>query len=401
MRSAPPSPIPTSRGERLRRLLWAAPALALVAAQMRPVLGRLDHAVLASLDGTDAIMQSGILAWSARHWFQPAVWVNLPIFYPARDAITGMDSLLGQALAVTPVQLLGDPTPALLSNLACLLTLLLVAIAGALLWRTGGDDGAAPDARGAATAGLAALLLLGSPFTGWQLGLLNQISPPWVVLAIVAAWSGWRRFTAEDGGVDRGSGAARRWWLAAFCLAAQAAWGWYGFADAVFALAVAATAGVVAATRRGRLRELLRTVAPPAAAAALVVLAIATPNLIQHAHEPQYTRTADEVRIYGADLDRFADAGPHRAVWADWFGRGEDAAARAARNVKPVLHPGWLPLLLAIAGVIGRKAAVAPAPPVRVAAGGHRPVRTGDGLRRFGRPAVHRRASAAAVRAAA
>lgn len=328
--------------------MWALPSLALAVAQMRPVLSRPGRAVLASLDGTDAIMQSGILAWSARFWLHPLAWVNLPIFYPARDAIAGMDSLLGQALMVWPVQLAGNPTPALLSNLACLGTLLLVAIAGALLWRAGGDDPS--DAGGAAAAGLAALLLLGSPFTGWQLGLLNQISPPWAVLALVAAWSGWRRFAAGDP-----SAAARRWWAAAICLVLQAAWGWYGFADAVFALAVAAAAGAVAAARRRRLRELLGRVAAPALVAALAVGALATPYLALHAREPGYERSAAEVRHYSADLADLAHAGPHRATWSDWLGRGEVGADRAARNTEPVLFPGWLPLLLAIAGVLGRR----------------------------------------------
>ena len=45
-------------------------------------------------------MQSALLTWSAHQFWQPARWVDLPIFHPARGALTYMDSLLGQALLV-------------------------------------------------------------------------------------------------------------------------------------------------------------------------------------------------------------------------------------------------------------------------------------------------------------
>jgi len=216
-------------------LLWLAPSLALIILQLRPVLNRLDSTVLGTLTGTDALMQSGILTWSAAQWWRPATWVELPIFYPVQNALVCMDTLLGQALLVGPWRLLGA-SPALLYNLACAATLGLLVLAGSLLWRATAED---PDHRNTAIgAGLCALFLLGSPFTAWNLGMLNQISPPWVVFHLACLWLGWRRFRQQGR-------AGWWWWAAAACLAIQAAWGWYGFAAAVFGLMVAGSVALI------------------------------------------------------------------------------------------------------------------------------------------------------------
>ncbi len=231
-----------------RDALWALPVLALVVAQVRPVLDRFDRAVLATLNGVDATMQTGIITWTARHVWQPTGWSDLPIFHPAHRALVFMDSLLGQALLVAPLELLGDPAPPLLYNLAVVLSLLLTAAAGAALWLAArGDNG--DSGSPAVGACLAALFLLGSPFSTWQLGMLNQIAPPWPVFMLAALLAGWRRFA-----VDRP--ARGWWWAAAFCVGSQAAWGWYGFADAIFILGTVAPVGIWFAARRGRLRRL-------------------------------------------------------------------------------------------------------------------------------------------------
>ena len=324
---------------RWRIALWALPAAALIVAQVRPVLGRFDRSVLATLDGTDAVMQSGIIAWTARHVWQPAGWLDLPIFFPARSALVFMDTLLGQALLVAPLELVADPPPALLYNLACVLTLVLVAVAGAALWLAGNDDGSRGER--ATGAGLCALFLLGSPFTTWQLGMLNQISPPWPVFLLAAMWVGWRRFRAGRSG-------GRWWWAAAVCLVLQAAWGWYGFADAVFVLGAAGAIGLWRAVRNRQLLRLLRQTVLPALAAGVVVLAIAWPYLAHKAEEPEYTRKTDEVRFYSADLNNFGNLGPHHATWRDYLGGGEPAAERAMRNVGTVMHPGWIALICLI-----------------------------------------------------
>ncbi|HOX27213.1 MAG TPA: hypothetical protein PLL30_15695 [Candidatus Krumholzibacteria bacterium] len=328
-------------GWRWRHVSSLIPVSALIVVQVWPVLGCLDRAVLATLDGGDALLQSGILTWTARRFWDPVAWIGLPIFFPSSHALLSMDPLLGQAILVAPVLYLADPTPALLYNLAVIATLVLTAATGAALWLAG-SQGQRPGAR-AAGAGLTALFLVGSPFTTWQLGLLNQISPPWVVLLMVALWRGWRRFA---GGVD-GRG---WWWLASACLVCQAAWGWYGFADAVFVLMTGAVCGAWIAFRRRQVRRLARQTALPALVAAVLVLAIAWPYIRLRTEVPEYTRDLQAVQYYSTSLHGLGNPGPHRWTWADLAGGGEPAAERAMRNTDAVLHPGWLTLACAILG---------------------------------------------------
>jgi hypothetical protein len=321
-----------------RTLLWLAPSLALILLQLRPVLTRLDSTVLGTLTGTDALMQSGILTWSAAQWWRPAAWVELPIVYPVQNALVCMDTLLGQALLVGPWRLLGA-SPALLYNLACAATLGLLVLAGSLLWRATAED---PDHRTTAIgAGLCALFLLGSPFTAWNLGMLNQISPPWVVFHLACLWLGWRRFQVQGR-------AGWWWWAAAACLVIQVAWGWYGFAAAVFGLMVAGSVAVVLGWRGRRLRSFLNQSVPPALLALAAVMVLAWPYLAQRADQPEFTRGMAEVRTYSTSLQMIGNPGPHRATWDDLLGRSEPAAARALRNDGAVLYPGWLTLLGAL-----------------------------------------------------
>jgi hypothetical protein len=336
-RQAEPSPL------RRRNFLWALVPLSFLVMQLRPLFGRWDRTVLGSLDGVDALLQSGILTWTARHFWQPLTCIDLPIFHPARSALVCMDTLVGQAVMVAPLVWLGDPTPALLYNLAVVATLVLVAAAGAWLWlaTSTGDDG--PER--AAGAALLALLLLGAPFTTWQLGMLNQISPPWVILLVAVLWCGWRRF-------ERGEDPRRWWWLAAGCLVVQAAWGWYGFADAVFVLGTGLVMGAWRAWRRGRLRPLVVPAILPGLVAALLVLGLAWPYLQLRADTPAYTRELNEVQHYGAHLHVLTNAGPHRLGWSDLTGAAEPAAERARRNVDAVMHPGWLALAGVVLGVV-------------------------------------------------
>lgn len=345
----PPSTAPSDRpsslahdGWRWRHLLWSLPSLALIIMQVRPVLGRLDRTVLGTLDGSDALLQSGILTWATRHLLDPTGILGLPIFYPSSAALMSMDSLVGQAAVMMPLLWLGDPTPALLYNLAVIASLLLTAAAGAALWLATSEG--EPAGRRAAGAGLTALFLLGAPFTTWQLGMLNQISPPWVVLLLAVLWRGWRRFSG-------GRPARRWWWFAAACLACQAAWGWYGFADAVFVAGTCAVAGIWQARSQRRLVALARQLAIPMVAAGAVVIALAWPYLQLRAETPEYTRHLGAVAHYSTQLRMLGNAGPHRLGVADLMGAEEPAADRALRNTDAVLHPGWLTLICALVGL--------------------------------------------------
>ncbi len=341
-----PSPTASTSAPRWRPLLWFLPVAALIVAQLRPVLGHFDRAVLATLDGADALMQSGILTWSARHVWQPAGWLDLPIFFPARSALVYMDSLLGQALLVAPLTLLGDPAPALLYNLACMLTLVLTGLAGIALWLV--VDGDRSMSNRAAGAGICALLLLGSPFTSWQLGMLNQISPPWPVFFLAAAWKGWRRFQVKGSG-------GPWWWWAAASMVIQATWGWYGFADAVFCAAAAGTLGIWRAARGRQAVRFLKQLAIPLTVAGAMVLAVAWPNLAFRAQEPEYTRSLAEVRSFSADMQAFGNLGPHRATPRDFLGGSDEAPSdRAMRNSGMVLHPGWLTLVGVVLALVFR-----------------------------------------------
>lgn len=346
---------------RLRAALPLLPALLLVGALLRPLRGAWNDAVLATGDGADAVMQSGILTWSARHFWRPETWLDLPIFHPARSALVFMDSLLGQALLIAPWQALGDPHPAALYNLACLLTLLLAGGAAALLWRATGG--------GAAGAGFCALALLASPYTTWQLGLLNQLPPPWVPALAATLFAAWRRLPWADQEAGRGegrgaiapaaAGARGPLWAAGGCLAVQAAWGWYGFASSLFLAAVIGGAVVWHALRRRRGLRLLALAAPPLLASAAAVLLLAAPYLRLHASESSYTRTPSDVRAFSADLHHFLNQGEHRLGWLRDGGKAGSSPASsepdAARGGEPALHPGWVILACAAWGWARRR----------------------------------------------
>ena len=343
--SASPALLRWSRRGFLRnrgRGLVMVPALLLIGLQMRGILSRPADTVIGTLDGGDAVLQSGILTWTARHLHDPAACSALPIFHPSRTALMSMDSLVGQALSVLPLYWLFEPSPALLYNLATLVTLLLCAAAGAFLWLSSVDD--PDDDRNWLGAGFCALFLVGSPFTVWQLGMLNQISPPWVVMFLAAAWRGWRHFI-------HGRSARRWWWIAAMCLGFQAAWGWYGFADAFFVLMVGLVAGIGIAGRRGRLWPFLGDIMLPVAGASVVVMALALPYLQLRTETSEYTRHLESVAYYSAQLSMLGDLGPHRWTLGDLDGMDEPAAERALRNTGGVLHPGWLTGLFALIGL--------------------------------------------------
>lgn len=337
--------VPDSRRPaRWRSLMWGMPALFLVLAQVRAVLGQFNDAVLATLDGGDAVLQSGILTWTTRYFWDPALCVQLPIFYPAQNALVCMDTLLGQALGVFPFYHALGLGPAALYNLSVVQTLLLTAASGALLWWVVADE--QPRSFRAAGAGFCALALLGSPFTAWQLGMLNQISPPWVVVLLACLWGGWRRFEA-------GRDARRWWWAAALCLPAQAAWGWYGFAGATFVAGTAGGVGLVLAARARRLRALLVPMVLPLVAAAALVAALAWPYLQLRAQTPEYTREIEAVQHYGSHLHVLGNAGAHRLGLDDLRGTAAPVAERAMRNTDAVMHPGYVASLCALAGVWG------------------------------------------------
>jgi hypothetical protein len=291
--------------------------------------------------GVDALLQAGLLEWSARHWLQPSLWPHVPIFHPARDMIAAMDSLLGQALAVAPWRWL-LPTVAARYNAAFLASLVLAAAAMAWLWRAAGG--------GRSGAPVAALALLGAPMTIAHLGHLNQLPPPGVPAAAAAlAWASARQ--------RRGLSPRPAWWALAAVLPAQASWGWYGCAESL--LVTVCLLGVLLAARdigaRGSRRGLLAGAALPVVLGLAAMALAAWPYLRVAAREASYERTISEIRWYSADLKHLINTGAHRSEPADWLGRGAEAAAREARSARQVLHPGWIALALACLGWFRRR----------------------------------------------
>lgn len=303
-----------------------------------PVLRRPAETVVGPFGGIDAVFQVGVLEWTARTWFTPAVWVNPPVFWPTPGVLGMMDPLLGQAWLVAPFRLFGA-TPILQYNLAFLLSLLTAGAAMAFLWRANGG--------GRLAGGVAALALVGSPYTLAQIGHLNQLPPPFTVTALACCLAALRA-TAD------GRRAWPWWWAVGGSLVLQAAWGWYGFAYAVLGVA-----GILVwrlARDRGSLPFLRvsATALLPAALAVGAVLWLAQPQLELGDRYTDFTRTVGAVRAGSADIQDVLNRGVYRSGPADWLGRGAEGPARYADRDRQVLNPGWVALALALFGWLRR-----------------------------------------------
>ena len=248
-----------------------------------------------------------------------------------------MDGLAGQALLVWPLHLLLDPTPAALYNWAFLGSLLLAAAGMATLYRASGGSRWA--------SGVAALALLGAPYTLAQIGHLNQLPPPFVLFSMAALVAALRRDTANLSSV-------RYYWLLAGCLILQAAWGWYGFSYAVIAMAVLKASWLINRVRRRQalapiMGRVVRRAILPTLLVVVGVGLLAQPQLNLSHRYKDFTRTDLEVRLGSADLQHFLNRGVYRSGPADWIGRGAQGLPRYEGKDRQVLNPGWAVLLLA------------------------------------------------------
>jgi hypothetical protein len=325
----------------LRLVAVLLPVGLLIAAVIGPIAGHFSARILAPYGGADAVMQAGILEWTGRHSTDPQRWLDVPIFFPARRALTFMDSLLGQAWLVMPVRWLTAGSPALLYNLALIGSLGLAAAAFAWLWRTTGG--------GWLSTGFGALALIGSPYTTSQLGHLNQLPPAPALASLAALLLGLQRLLA---------GRARAgwlWWLWGSLLVVQAAWGWYGLVYALMAGTLVLGWGAWSCLRAGLLAQLLRHLAGPALLAAGGILWLAWPYLQTARQYEDFQRSQQEVRAFSADLVHLGNRGAYRAGWADWRGHGPSEGLRVASHPRQVLHPGWVALGAALLGLGGRR----------------------------------------------
>jgi len=320
-------------------LAWAG-VLIVVAACLGPVWRDWSGSVVAPFGGIDAMVQLGILEWTARHWIEPSLWVDLPIFHPVPGVLGFMDSLLGQAWLVAPVRLLTDPTLAGLYNWAFLGSLLLAIAAAATLWRvTGGAVW---------TAGVFALALIGAPYTQAQIGHLNQLPPPFVLFALAA-------MAAALKDREEGSSNTWAWWVLGGALIIQAAWGWYGFAHALIGVVVLKLFWLVGGLRRGeslagQILPVVRRAWLPVVLTGAAVVILALPQLKLADRYSEFTRQSEEVRSGSADIQHFLNRGVYRGEPADWIGLGTTGPARYKDRYRQVLNPGWVALALALAG---------------------------------------------------
>jgi hypothetical protein len=239
------------------------------------------------------------------------------------------------------VRMFLDPTVAALYNWAFLGSLLMATLAAAILWRaTGGAFW---------TAGVFALALVGAPYTQAQIGHLNQLPPPFVLIALAVAAAAMR-------GDEEGHATSWTWWVLGGALVLQAAWGWYGFAHALIGVAVLKMVWWIDGLRRGK--GLVGQVLPavrrawlPALLMGAAVVILAVPQLKLAERYPDFTRKSEEVRLGSADIQHLLNRGVYRGEPADWIGRGTTGLARYQDRHRQVLNPGWVALALAVIGL--------------------------------------------------
>ncbi len=341
-----PNPLPQS-GLSFRIvsiLAWLGCAI-VIAGCLGPVLSDWTGSVVGPFGAVDAAFQTALLDWSAQHGWMTSAWHDLPIFHPTTGMIGAMDSLLGQAWLVLPLRLISDPSLAAQYNFAMLMSLLLAGLAaGWLVIASGGPRW---------SAGIAALALIGSPFTLSQIGHLNQLPPPFVLTAIAALLLALRRWSD-------GLSTTTAWWVLGASLALQSVWGWYGLA---YALLSCATIVIVwtwhhladRSLHVSRRRRFPWSSLPPLLLAVAAIWWVAQPQFdLQHEHQ-SFTRSTDSVRYYSADIQHLAHRGAYRSSFGDWLGRGVTGPERYEGRDRHVLHPGWGALFLALAGWLGRR----------------------------------------------
>ncbi len=328
-----------SREKSIAVLSWLG-VVFLIASFLGPVWKNFSGSVVGPFGGIDALLQVGILEWSARHWPHVSTWMNLPVFYPIAGTIGFMDSLLGQVWMVMPVRWLFSPSAAGLYNAAYLGSLLLAAAGMATLWLASGGSRWA--------AGVAALALVGAPYTHAQLGHLNQLPPPFVLFSLAALTAALRR---QNAGLSNG----KFWWLLGGSLVMQAAWGWHGFAYAVMGVTVLQTAWLVHRFRRrtanrGLILSVLKNTMLPLAVTVVAVGFLAQPQLQLGQRYAEFQRGDKEVLAGSADIQHFFNRGVYRSGPADWIGQGISGEERYLGRDRQVLHPGWLALALFAVG---------------------------------------------------
>jgi hypothetical protein len=248
----------------------------------RDVLANLSTAIVG--DVGDPVLNAGILAWNAINVPWTAAWYNFPGFYPATDALTFSEHLLGASPLSTPLYWLTRDA-AIAYNLTVLLSYVLCGVAMfALIWRLTGH----------ATAGfLAGFAYAFAPYRASHLGHVQVLVAFWAPLALL----GLHAFL-ETG---------RRRWLALFGIA----WMLQGAANGYFLVFFSVFIGFwvlwfVVAQRRWRDLGLIAA----AAAVAIVPLIPILLRFIEVHGRYMLTRTADVIAAHSADVSAVLCAAP-------------------------------------------------------------------------------------------
>ena len=253
-------------------------------ATLWPILPALGRAIPSSR-AFDPALQAFLIGWD---WHAlttaPGSLFHLPIFHPERLALTYMDSMLGETLLGAPALAAGSSI-ATAYDLALLLSFALSAWATYRLTRLFGVP--------RPPAFLAGMLFAFSPYRFANLDLLNQLQTELLPLGLFFVVRYVRRSRIRDA-----IGALAT-------LAAQVYLGWY---YAFYLLIAMVATAVYAGVRRLRAtpRVHARRLAPALVGAAVAVLPVTLPYLVQRASAPAYQRTLGETALYSADvLDYF------------------------------------------------------------------------------------------------
>ena len=279
----------------------------------RELLANLSTTIAA--DGIDPLLNAAILLWNTQHVPWTDAWYQFPIFYPASDALTFSEHLLGLSVITTPIYWATRDAIAAY-NLTFLLTYVLSGMAMfALVWRLTGHGIAS------FLSGLAYLI---APYRASQIAHIQALAVFWAPLALL--------------GLHAFLETRRRRWLVLFAvcwLLQGAAYGYY----LVFFSVLVGLWGLWFVIGQRRWRDAAMIAA--ATIAAVVPLAPILLRYVEAHARYQLTRNIEDVVFYSADVSSIACAVPRIDAWA-WLNEGICGGERE-------LFPGLT--LLALCGI--------------------------------------------------
>ena len=307
-------PLPTRTLPITRAFLASLSIYAVAAALMgRDVLTAVTTHI--SGDVGDPVLNASILTWNARTLPWTDAWFQFPGFYPARDALTFSEHLLGVSVVFSPLYWLsGEPVGSY--NLTLLFGYVLSGGAMyALAWRL---------TRHGAASFLAGLAFAFAPYRVAQIAHIQVGFAFWAPLALLGLHA-----YLESG---------RRRWLALFA----AAWMLQGAANGYFlvffsVLVALWVAWFVIAARRWRD---LALISAAAAIGAVPLVPILLRFASAHAHYG-FSRPPEEIAGFGADVAGLGCASGGSTLWS-----GLQVACRAEGE----LFPGVTALAVCAAG---------------------------------------------------